>query len=129
LNRRAFATARASTACCSGSLNVVGVEVGVFSPIFGRISVESGDKSGQDAQLLACIIADYANLDTDLGEAQMQLKSGHGHVFYLLRVEAQEAEVVHGIAVVGKDVDLKNMLACHRKGDCQLTSSWLSNIQ
>src|SRR5207244_2290805 len=88
------------------SLQVKGVEVVVFGdPVRGRVAVEPRQRSGQNRQLLAGVVADDADLAPDLRPFGIELQRLGLDEAKFLRVVAVDAEVVYRIAVHGIELN------------------------
>lgn len=74
--------------------------------LLGRVSIQSADDSRQNAQFLSGIVSHDADLDTHLCKVWAELQGCDGHVLDGLGVEAQNAKVVHRVAIDGVDVAL-----------------------
>src|SRR6185295_4381603 len=95
-DRRARGAARGS----GSRLQVEGVEIVVLADaVFGRVAVELGERAGEDGQLLARVVADYADLAADLRAVREQRQRTRLDETQLLRVVAVDAEVVDRIAI------------------------------
>ncbi len=88
-------------------LQVEGVEVVVVAAaVVRRLAVEPRDRAGENRQLLARVVADDANVAPDLGRLGNERQLDRANEPQIRRVVAEEAEVVHRVAVHGHEVDL-----------------------
>ena len=69
------------------------------------MAVEPCDRAREDRQLLAGVVADDADVAADLRGLRHELELGRLHELQLLRVVAEEAEVVDRIAIDRREVD------------------------
>mmetsp|Transcript_16254 Transcript_16254/g.46126 ORF Transcript_16254/g.46126 Transcript_16254/m.46126 type:complete len:468 (+) Transcript_16254:1789-3192(+) len=76
------------------------VVVVLLAAVVGRVAVEAREGASQDGELLARVVADHADLEADLGALRRERDLREvGQEVDLGRVEAEEAKVVHGVAV------------------------------
>ena len=96
-----------------GGLVIERVEVVVAADaVFRRLAIEPRERSGEDRELLARVVADDADLDADLRAFRIQRQLGGLDEPELLRVVAIEAEVVHGIAIHRLELDFLAIEEC-----------------
>ena len=88
-------------------LQVERVEVVVAAePVLRGLAVEARERASEDRELLARVIAHDADLDADLGALGEERQLRRLDEAQLRRVVAIKAEVVHGVAVHGLELDL-----------------------
>src|SRR5690606_6044722 len=71
-----------------------------------RFAIEARQRAGENRQLLAGIVADHANLASDLSAFRIELELGRLDEAQLRRIVAIEAEVMDRVAVHGIELDL-----------------------
>ena len=71
----------------------------VATAIVRRLPVESRDGAGQYRELLACIIANYANILSYLRSFRHQGQLSRVYKFEMLRVIAEKAKIMNRISI------------------------------